>query len=153
MRVLGLDLGTRRIGTALSDPSGKIALPLGVVERTQPKKDLAALTALVREHDVKRVVVGLPIHMDGRVGDAAKAAQAMVQQLSESTGIPVDTLDERWTSIEAERALAATATSRGRSRRREKTRRERVDALAATLILRTYLERLDSETGDQGTPL
>ena len=112
MRVLGLDLGTRRIGTALSDPSGKIALPLGVVDRTQLKQDLAALTALVREHDVERVVVGLPIHMDGRIGDAAKAAQAMAEQLSEAAGIPVDTLDARWTSVEAERALAATATGR-----------------------------------------
>ena len=144
MRVLGLDLGARRIGTALSDPAGSIALPLGVLERTNPKQDLEALVALVSEHDVRRVVVGLPMHMDGRLGPQAKAAEKFAAALSEAAGIPVDTLDERWTSVEAERALATTATGRGRSRRREKHRRERIDALAAALILRTFLARLEA---------
>ena len=150
MRVLGLDPGTRRIGTALSDPGGTIALPLGVVERTGSKQDLAALAQLVRDHDVKRVVIGLPIHMDGRIGKEAKAAKALAAALCKETGIPVETQDERWTSVEAERTLASTATGRGRSRRREEKRRERVDALAATLILRTYLARLDSMNDDSG---
>ena len=78
------------------------------------------------------------------MGKEAKAAKALAAALGKETGIPVDTQDERWTSVEAERTLASTATGRGRSRRREEKKRARVDTLAATLILRTYLARLES---------
>jgi len=141
MRVLGLDLGARRIGLALSDSAGSIAFPHGAIERRTTKDDLAALLELIRDHDVKRAVVGWPIHMNGRVGPEAKAAEAFAAKLASTAGIPVEILDERWTTQEAERALAASKPGKGRSRNRERTRRERVDALAATLILRTYLER------------
>jgi putative Holliday junction resolvase len=140
MRVLGLDWGGRRIGTAVSDERGVIAFPLGFVERSNPKGDLAALERLIAEHGVSRVVVGLPIHMDGRRGPEADEAIAFAGKLAAATGLAVETLDERWTTVEAERALRASSTGRGRSKRREKQRRDRVDATAAAIILRTYLE-------------
>ncbi len=135
MRVLGLDLGRRRIGLALSDPKGVIALPAGALRRRDLASDLESLRALAVEREVERIVVGLPIHMNGRLGAEAEAAQAFARALAEATGLPVDTLDERWTTLEAERALRAT----GRKARR---RREVVDSVAAAILLRTYLARL-----------
>ena len=148
MRVLGLDWGGRRIGTALSDERGAIAFPLGFVLRQSPKKDLAALRDLIAEHEVGRVVVGLPIHMDGRRGPEADEALEFARKLAAATGLPVATLDERWTTVEAERSLRESSTGRGRSRRREQKHRERVDATAAAIILRTYLARLNTP-GDE----
>ena len=150
MRVLGLDWGGRRIGTAVSDERGSIAFPLGFVERSSSKKELAALKDLIDEHSVSRVVVGLPIHMDGRRGPEAEEAAAFASRLSAAAGIEVETLDERWTSVEAERSLRESSTGRGRSKRREKQRRERVDATAAAIILRTYLARLSAQGADSG---
>jgi len=83
---------------------------------------------------VERIVVGLPIHMDGRRGPQAQAAQAFADRLARELGLPVDTLDERWTTREAERALRATG-------RKGKKQRAVVDSVAAALLLRTYLER------------
>jgi putative Holliday junction resolvase len=137
MRVLGLDLGARRIGLALSDPLGEFAFPEGTLERRSLSSDLLALCELVRERGVGRVVVGLPLHMSGRAGREAEAARRFASRLAEASGLPVDLLDERWTSVEAERALRETG-GRGRRARGE---RGRVDAVAATLLLRTYLAR------------
>ena len=145
MRVLGLDLGTRRIGTAVSDIEGSIAFPHGVIERRDTRVDLEAVSSLIREQGVERVVVGLPIHMDGRSGPEARAARAFAKALATQSGLKVEVLDERWTTVEAERALRAGYSGRGRSKKREKIRRERVDSLAAALILRTYLERVASD--------
>ncbi len=140
MRVLGLDLGARRIGLALSDPDARIALPEGALKRTDDRRDLEALCALVRERGVARIVVGLPLHMNGRAGEGARAATAFAERLAEATGLPVDTLDERWSTREAERALQESGR---RSKKRRAREREAVvrDAMAATLILRTYLEQ------------
>lgn len=153
MRVLGLDLGTRRIGIALSDEDAVHAFPEGVLERAGRDRDLAALCELIRERGVTRAVVGLPIHMDGRRGPEAQAAERFARDLAKVAGVPVDTLDERWTSREAERVLRETGGSRrgraSRSRakpgsieRADRARgKGRVDAVAASIILRTYLER------------
>ena len=139
--VLGLDLGSRRIGLAISDPETAIAFPAGTLERRGLEKDLAALLALTRERGVSRIVLGLPLHLDGRAGRAAEAAQAFADALREATSLPVDMMDERWTTVEAERALREAPS--GRRRRRKQV----VDAMAATLLLRTYLAR---EAGERG---
>ena len=139
MRVLGLDLGARRIGVALSDPEGRLAFPAEPLHRRGRGRDLTAIAAIVAERGVERVVVGLPLHMDGRAGEAAQEARAFARELAERCGVPVETLDERWTTMEAERALVAgggSARSRARARKSGA-----VDSMAATLILRTYLER------------
>jgi putative Holliday junction resolvase len=137
MRVLGIDLGTRRIGLALSDPDATIASPLQVLERQGRKRDIAALAALVRDHAVERIVVGLPIHMDGRRGPEAEAAESFAASLARATRLEVDLIDERWTTVEAERALREM----GQTGRRGRKRRQHVDAVAASLLLRAYLDR------------
>ncbi len=158
-RVLGVDFGTKRIGLAVSDPDRAFAFPAGILERRGTRRDLDALAAFVVEREIGRIVVGLPLHMDGRRGPEAEAAQAFARQLGEVTGLPVDLLDERWTTVEAERALrearggrrsrAKAGGERGdavraarRSRAKSGRRRggkEWVDSAAATILLRTYL--------------
>jgi putative Holliday junction resolvase len=136
MRVLALDLGTRRIGLAVSDSDGSVAFPAGCLEREGTKRDLAVLRSLVRERGIECIVVGLPVHMSGRLGVEAEAAERFAQQLARETGLPVDTLDERWTTRQAERALRDAQASKRRRRQRR-----RVDSVAAALLLQTYLER------------
>jgi len=137
MRILGIDLGTRRIGLALSDPDATIAYPLQILERQGRKKDLAALARLVDEHAVGRIVVGLPIHMDGRRGPEAEAAEAFAAALRSATDLSVDLIDERWTTLEAERSLREAGLTGKRGRRRK----QHVDAVAASILLRCYLDR------------
>jgi len=135
MAVLGIDLGSRRIGLAISDAEGRVALPAGTLQSLGRSKDLAAIRALVAERGVREVVVGLPLHMDGRAGPEAQAARGFADALAREIGLPVELLDERWTSVEAERTLREA----GRGRRREP--RGAADTLAATLLLRTFLAR------------
>ena len=104
-RILGLDLGSKRVGLAVSDADARIAFPAGVLARRGRKADLAALRALCAEREVAEIVVGLPIHLSGRKGPAAVAAAAFARALAEATGLPVALQDERWTTREAERAL------------------------------------------------
>lgn len=148
VRILGLDIGAKRIGLALSDPAGEYAFPAGALERTARKADLAALCELAREHEVGQIVLGLPIHMDGRQGPEAEAARSFASDLAARSGLPVELIDERWTSIEAERSLAETGRSKRRVRRREP--RGDVDAVAASLILRTWLDRRAATAGPSG---
>ena len=143
MRVLGIDLGSRRIGLALSDPDATIAYPLQVLACKGQKQDLAALSALVSEHGVGRIVVGLPIHMDGRRGPEAEAAERFAASLRAATGLEVDLIDERWTTVEAERALREMGLGGKRGRKRK----QHVDAVAASLLLRSYLARLARSVG------
>jgi putative Holliday junction resolvase len=145
MRVLGIDLGSVRIGLAVSDPDGRIAFPAGVLDRKGQRQDVAALVALIRERDVRRVVVGLPLHMDGRAGTGAEAARKFAAALAKASGLPVDTLDERWSSLEAERSLRETGELRRQQTRRRKKSKGKgaIDEVAASIILRTYLERGD----------
>lgn len=137
MRVLGIDLGERRIGLAVSDEDARIAFPAGSLVRKGRRSDFAALCALVRERGIGRAVVGLPLHMSGRAGAEADKAKRFAAELATAAQIPVDLLDERWTSIAAERSLAESG-------RRTVERRGKgvVDEVAATLLLSTYLERL-----------
>lgn len=134
-RILGLDLGSVRIGLALSDPLGMTAQPAGMLRRRGPRADIEALAALVREQAVVRVVVGYPLLMNGEAGNAAKDAEAFAARVrARISGVPVELWDERWTTKEAERTLIAADVSRRR-------RRQVVDSLAAVLILRGFMDR------------
>ena len=137
MRVLAIDYGERRLGLAVSDEAGVHAFPAGALLRQGKARDLAALRKLAAERGVARVVVGLPLHMGGRAGPEARAALAFAAALGEATGLPVETLDERWTTREAERSLR----EQGLVGRRGHRRKEVVDAVAATLLLQTFLAR------------
>lgn len=145
MPVLGIDFGSRRLGLAVSDLDDRIALPLEPIESRGAKLDVAAIGELVRDRGVSRVVVGMPIHMDGSRGAQAEAADRFATGLREALDLPVDLIDERWTTREAERALEAT----GRRGRRKK--KAVVDSVAATVLLRTYLEQRAARAASRGS--
>ncbi|MBM4286477.1 MAG: Holliday junction resolvase RuvX [Deltaproteobacteria bacterium] len=134
MRILGLDVGERRIGLAVSDPLGFTAQGLGVLRRHSPAEDLARLVAVGRQYRVQEIVVGLPRHLDGRPGQLAPGIWELAQALGEALGVPVIPWDERLSTQEAERVLLAADLSRRR-------RRQVVDQVAAALILQGYLDR------------
>ena len=135
MRVVGLDLGSRRIGVAVSDPSGTIASPHSVIERSgDVDADHEAIAALVAEESVERVVIGLPISMGGGMGPAARAATAEAEALATVLPVPVETFDERLTTVAADRLLLAGRVKGG-------ARRRVVDKIAAAVILQGWLER------------
>jgi len=133
--VLGVDLGERRIGLALSDPSGTLASPLRTIEVTgDPARDRLAVLTAAREAEAQVIVVGLPRSLSGREGPAARRARVEASALAEVAGeIKVELHDERFTTREADRALADAG-----KRRRE--RRAHVDAAAAAIILQSYLD-------------
>jgi putative Holliday junction resolvase len=135
--VLGVDLGEKRIGLAISDPAGIIAFPAGFIASKGRKPDVGALREVILERGIVRVVIGLPIHLSGRPSPGSEAAQKFAEALRTATDLPVDLLDERWTSQAAEDSLSE-------SKRGRRQRREAVDSVAATLLLRTYLERQSS---------
>jgi len=132
LRILGLDLGERRIGVAVSDETGLIAQAVEVIERRGPAEDMARIAELVRRFDAGRIVVGLPKNMDGTVGPAGQKALAFAADLREAVGVPVDTWDERLSTAEVNRMLVDSDVSRAR-------RRKVVDKLAAAVILQGYL--------------
>jgi putative Holliday junction resolvase len=149
MRVLALDVGERRIGLAISDPDGRVAVPLETLERRDEDADLRALADLVEREGVQIVVVGLPLSLDGSVGPQAERTQAFARRLAEAVSQPLEMWDERLSTVAAERALAPPGPSGGRGRRlpragerqRPPERRQGArDALAATLILQAYLD-------------
>ena len=134
MRVLGLDIGERRIGVALSDPEGIIAIALTVIERESEDAALKQLIALARENEVERIVIGLPRSLDGSLGKQAQAVQMFAKSLARRTELPVVTWDERLSTVAAERMLAEAGVRRGK-------RKKRLDSTAAALILQGYLDR------------
>lgn len=143
MRVLGLDIGEKRIGVAVSDPSGGMALPSQVILRTRLaadhsaalRADLARIVDLVRRSQAERVIVGLPLSLNGRIGPQAQRVLAFCRQIEAVSPVPVLTWDERLSTAEAEQALVQAGVSR-------KKRRARVDASAAAVMLQGYLDSL-----------
>ena len=125
MKVLALDYGPARTGVAVSDPTGTLARPVGVVERAATEAGLARLLELVRAEEPDRIVVGLPPTLRGEHGEQARATERFVETLRAAVDVPVESLDERFTT-----ALAAQTTARAAE-----------DARAAAHLLTTYLER------------
>ena len=133
-RVLAVDVGTRRLGVAVSDPTGTVASPLATVPRRTPAEDAKALAALAGEQDATTVVVGLPVTLAGREGPAAKAVRAWLGELAALLPeLDLQLADERLSTVAAERALVG-----GGMRRR--ARREVVDQVAASVFLQTWLD-------------
>ncbi len=133
-RILGIDHGLKRIGLALSDPSKIIASPLTtlITEKTT-EKTIDKLLAQIAEHDLEAIVVGHPIRLSGQIGLAADEVQHFVEKLRAKTDIPVHLWDERLTTLQANRAMQEGGLSR-------KKRAKKVDAMAAILILQSYLD-------------
>ena len=132
-RTLGLDVGDRRIGIAMSDPLGFTAQRLTLLKRQSPEQDARAIETLVNEHEAQAVVMGLPLNMDGTVGDQAKKVMAFAETLKARLCCPVHLWDERLTTMQGERILLETDTSR-------RKRKQVIDQLAAQLILQHYLD-------------
>jgi len=124
VKVLALDYGSARTGVAVSDPTGTLARPLGIVERAATKDGLAQLERLVREEEVERIVVGLPLTLRGERGEQATETEGFVEALRSAVGVPVELYDERFTTDLAQQTAGAAPE----------------DALAAAHLLTTYLE-------------
>jgi putative Holliday junction resolvase len=134
MAILALDVGERRIGSAVSDPNETFALPLRTLERTTLHDDLEAIVALAREYGATTIVVGDPVSLSGERGLAAQKMDDFAAVLGKAFGGPVERVDERLTTAQATRTLLEQDVSR-------KKRKRVVDQLAAALILDAYLAR------------
>lgn len=136
-RILAVDWGERRVGLALSDPAGIIATGLATLEVKSPEQAVARVAEVAQEHEVERIVVGLPLLMSGELGEAAESAQRFARSLATRCKLPVDTYDERLTSALSERRLREVGVRTGHAR-------SRVDQGAAVALLESYLLRLRS---------
>lgn len=144
MRIMAIDYGDARTGIAISDVMGLLAGEVRVIQSRKQEAVLAELDALIREYSVSELVLGYPKNMNGTLGPRAEKSEALAEQLRESTGLPVTLWDERRTTVDAHRILSETG-NHGRKRK------EKVDAVAATLILEGYLTRKQLERSRQGT--
>lgn len=135
MRIMALDVGSKRIGVALSDPLKITAQGLQTFQRTTLDKDIAGLWQLIDAHEVSRLVVGLPKNMDGSVGFKAEEVQQFIADLTAERNIEVTWVDERLTTVSAERTLLEADVSRAK-------RKKVIDKMAAVIILQSYLDRI-----------
>ncbi len=132
--MLAIDPGSKRVGVAVSDPTGTIAQPLTTVA-AEPHESLASrLADVASQNEAARIVVGLPRRMDGSYGPEAKAARELADALRKASGLPVELVDERLTTVAAERAMIAGGARRAK-------RRADVDRVAAALLLQSHLDR------------
>jgi len=135
---MALDLGERRIGVAVSDPTRTLARPLATITRSSRKEDIAAIGALVDEYAIACIVVGLPLSLDGTEGPQARSVKRYAGFLADSLPVPIEFCDERFSTAEASDIMRSKP---GRSKRGTS---DEIDAMAAAVILQTYL---DSEAG------
>lgn len=151
-RILGLDYGRTKIGMALADTEVRMAQPHSTLERVNRNEDMRRLRELVRDENVKQIVVGLPLRLDGTPGEMAEEVTRFAERVRKQIGIPLEMVDERLTSWEAERILEQELGRRithevSRDGKKKQTHaaegKHTVDAVAAMVILREYLSRLD----------
>ena len=133
MRTLGLDIGSVRIGVAVSDPAGRVASPIAVLDAKALASDIRPLLRLVEDYETECLVVGLPYTLSGDEGPQADAVRSEAERLAAAVGLPVEYVDERLSSEEARRSMAASGMS-------EKEMRGAVDKVAAALILQGWLD-------------
>ena len=134
-RLLGLDIGTRTIGLATASADWRFATARETLKRSKPAADMEALKALALKEEIRGLVIGLPLNMDGSDSERTQSVRAQARNLSKAVGLPILMWDERWSTAAVERALIAQDVSRAK-------RAERVDALAAAHILEGALARL-----------
>lgn len=143
MRLLALDVGDRRVGVAVSDPLGMWARPLSVLVRRSREQDYKAIAALVDEHEVSLVIVGHPLEMHGEVGPQARRVERYAAGLAERLPVPLVLWDERLSTAEAERLLREAGES-------SRQYRGRIDAVAAAVILQSYLDAVEEREDSVG---
>ena len=129
-RSLGLDIGDRWIGVAMSDPQGILASPFTIIRRADDSSDISAIVAIIDQNRVGMVVIGLPLSMKGSIGSQAEKVQVFGRELSKSTKVPIEYRDERLTTVDARRIIKMN----------RKSPKTKDDAVAAALILQGYLD-------------
>jgi len=135
-RILGIDFGERRVGLAISDPTGTIAQPLPALTRRRGKRPpVEAIARIAEEHGATDIVIGLPLTLEGEESDWTREVRAFGARLAQRTGLPVHYVDERLTSVRAERTVRSLGLPK-----RERERKTRVDTIAAMLLLQAYLD-------------
>ncbi|MBK9144208.1 MAG: Holliday junction resolvase RuvX [Candidatus Melainabacteria bacterium] len=132
-RIIGLDIGDRRIGIAISDPLGITAAGLETIERTNTREDVSRVKGIARRHGAVQIVVGLPLNMDGSSGDQAEKVRSFASKLARATGLPVVYEDERLSTVGAIRTLTIQGVKTG-------NKKALVDMQAAAIILQRYLD-------------
>lgn len=136
--ILGIDLGKKRIGIAVSDINQKIASPLRVIENMKFKETLNILKEILTERDVCAIIVGDPINMDGSIGPKSQSSRSFIKNLSKDLDIPILLWDERLSTVSAERSLLEADISR-------KKRQQVIDKIAASIILQNFLDYLNAK--------
>jgi putative holliday junction resolvase len=155
--ILAIDYGRARMGLAIAEADGKVARPLGALERINRNEDMRRLRELVREHGVKQIVVGLPLRLDGTRGEMAEEAERFARRIRKQIGLPVEMVDERLTSWEAERLLEETqgkvlhVEKAGVRKKKNASAKTTVDAVAAAVILKDDLKRQGQLAGQAGS--
>lgn len=137
-RRLGLDIGDRRIGVALSDPYGVLASPFTIIDCRDEAADIEAIIDIISQHQVGRIVVGLPRSMDGSLGKQAEKVKAFVDKLCSHIEVPLEFRDERLSTVSAKRLMRAGSTKKRRGKAHD-------DAAAAAIILQGYLDEEHQE--------
>lgn len=133
VRILALDVGNKRIGVALSDSAGILAFPLTTIECSSKFEDYQSILALASENSVGTILIGIPLSLDGRHGQQAKQIEQFVNGLVLKSDIPVKTIDERYSTVEAKKLMGTSGAKPSRSR-------SKVDATAAAVILQAHLD-------------
>lgn len=137
-RILGLDIGDKRIGVALSDPMGILASPLTIIQRQDDAAAIELITGLITRHDVVQVIAGMPRSMDGSLGRQAEKVADFIRKLSGCTKVPIEFRDERLTTVSAQRLMREAGGKKTRGRKPAVKKAD--DAIAAAIILQGYLE-------------
>jgi putative Holliday junction resolvase len=149
--ILAIDYGQKRLGLALSDERGVTPRPFAVWKRINRRRDLARLRELVRRHGVCQIVVGLPLHLDGTPSEMSEEAEGFAMRVGKALGVPVEMVDERLSSWEAEQTVRANksmgASHRGRKVGAERKQQMPLDDVAAAIVLRDYLARTRPQIG------
>jgi len=135
MIILAIDYGTRRTGVAVCDPMGILASPVGVLQGSGEKMLVREIAGIARERRAEKIILGLPLRTDGTKGDKAQACERFAERLRKTTGLPVELWDERFTTVAAHQALHASG-------KRAKEHKNVVDAVAAVILLQSYLDCL-----------
>lgn len=152
--ILAIDYGQKRLGLALSDEQGMTSRPFATWTRTNRRRDLARLREMARQQGVRRIVVGLPLHLDGTPSEMSEEVKSFATRVEKALGIPVEMMDERLSSWEAEQTLSTISTKKSRTRasrtpssQAARGRKAPLDDVAAAIILRDYLGRARPRAG------
>jgi putative Holliday junction resolvase len=142
--ILAIDYGKKRLGLALSDELGMTSRPYGTWTRINRRRDLARLRELVRQQGIRRIVIGLPLHLDGAPSEMSEEAKGFATRVAKALGLPVELMDERLSSWEARQTMSGANSNehvqRGPFRRIDTKKQTPLDEIAAAIILRDYLE-------------